>query len=276
MVTRIIAGFIVACAAVYLILLQNFLVVVAVSCALIFLGYLEFLVITKTLRYSWLRYLAALMAPLTLLQFNLGWMPIDGWLWFSTLFSILGILVLISLLHHSVDEQNIIQTLLDRFSHFIFVLGGQYYVFNIFGYLPLIANRPNGHYWLLTALGSIFMGDTGAYFVGKNFGKRKLYPLLSPNKTVEGSMGGVLASVTVGLSMSHFLIGQKIDVVLVIAFIFLAILAQAGDLFESLIKRACQVKDSGKIMPGHGGILDRCDGLTFVMPFFYWFLQWLS
>jgi phosphatidate cytidylyltransferase len=113
------------------------------------------------------------------------------------------------------------------------------------------------------------MGDIFAYFSGISMGRHKLFPALSPKKTVEGAIGGLIGSMAGGLAM-WFGFFQDIPVAL---FIFLSIVtgifAQTGDLFESLLKRVAQVKDSGRIMPGHGGLLDRLDGVLFALPFFY-------
>jgi phosphatidate cytidylyltransferase len=126
-----------------------------------------------------------------------------------------------------------------------------------------------GPTWFLTLLAIVLMGDIFAYFSGISMGRHKLFPALSPKKTVEGAIGGLIGSMAGGLAM-WFGFFQDIPVAL---FIFLSIVtgifAQTGDLFESLLKRVAQVKDSGRIMPGHGGLLDRLDGVLFALPFFY-------
>lgn len=122
--------------------------------------------------------------------------------------------------------------------------------------------------WLLYVLGVVWSGDTGAYFAGRAFGRHKLHPKVSPKKTIEGSIGGIFASVGGG-----FLMVAVLDLPLQAweVAVFSAVggaLGQLGDLAESLIKRACGVKDSGTILPGHGGMLDRVDGVIFAFPFF--------
>jgi phosphatidate cytidylyltransferase len=120
----------------------------------------------------------------------------------------------------------------------------------------------------------VWLGDSGAYFVGRFIGKRKLAPILSPNKTIEGAIGGVIASV-VGIFIAQHLMGIPGSVEILIAFALVGgIVEQAGDLFESLLKRIAGVKDSGNVFPGHGGMLDRIDGLLFAFPLFalFWFL----
>ncbi len=111
--------------------------------------------------------------------------------------------------------------------------------------------------------------DTGAYFVGKRFGKHKLAPSISPGKSIEGVIGGVIFSLIVVAIFSIVMqySWQKTLVLLIIG-MFTALISIVGDLFESAIKRHAGVKDSGKILPGHGGILDRIDSYTAGAPFF--------
>ncbi len=135
--------------------------------------------------------------------------------------------------------------------------------------ISLLPGTPKGHLWLLTALAVVWAADTGAYFVGRKFGKRKLAPRVSPNKTIEGLVGGVLAGTIVGCLMA-VLAGATtaqlpaVALVAVVAVLFSVI----GDLFESLLKRHAGVKDSGHLIPGHGGILDRIDGVLAALPVF--------
>ncbi|ASK63492.1 phosphatidate cytidylyltransferase [Virgibacillus phasianinus] len=112
----------------------------------------------------------------------------------------------------------------------------------------------------------IWATDTGAYLFGRAFGKRKLWPMISPNKTVEGAIGGILISVVVGV-IFHFITPFEHSLIIVIGVtILVSIFGQIGDLVESAFKRHYGVKDSGNILPGHGGILDRLDSLLFVLP----------
>ena len=111
------------------------------------------------------------------------------------------------------------------------------------------------------------MVDTGAWFFGKNFGKRKLWPKISPNKTLMGLIGGVLTSLVISNICIYFMFDTfKIELVLSIA--ALGLFAQIGDLIESKMKRQLGVKDSSNLIPGHGGIYDRIDSLIFIAPFF--------
>lgn len=131
------------------------------------------------------------------------------------------------------------------------------------------ASEPNGHRWLLLALVLVWAADTGAYFTGRRFGKRKLAPRISPNKTVEGLAGGVLLAVLVAL-VGAPLAGATLEQMPAVALVAVAtILASVtGDLFESLLKRHIGVKDSGDLIPGHGGVLDRMDSVLAALPVF--------
>ena len=136
------------------------------------------------------------------------------------------------------------------------------------------ASQPNGHLWLFTALSIVWAADSGAYFAGrafggKLFGSRKLAPRISPNKTIEGLLGGLVAGVACGLffaSLAGMSMAQVPAVVLVaVATVLFSVI---GDLFESLLKRHVGAKDSGNLIPGHGGILDRIDGVLAALPIF--------
>lgn len=123
----------------------------------------------------------------------------------------------------------------------------------------------------------VFMGDTGAYFVGKKWGIHKLAPKLSPKKTIEGAIGAIVFTCLASVVWA-FVIARKGHIpsflIAVVAFSAVAsVLAQLGDLFESLIKRTHAVKDSGQFLPGHGGMLDRIDSLALVAPLYYVFVK---
>lgn len=133
----------------------------------------------------------------------------------------------------------------------------------------LVAWIPQGHFWLLTALMMVWAADSGAYFAGRKFGKHKLSPRISPNKTIEGLVGGVVAGMVVALCIS-LLAGADSSQLPAIALVALlaTLFSVAGDLFESLLKRHAGVKDSGHLIPGHGGVLDRLDGVLAALPAF--------
>ncbi len=123
--------------------------------------------------------------------------------------------------------------------------------------------RDNGGGWVVLTMMLAWFGDTGGYFAGRAFGKHKLYEKVSPKKTIEGSFGGLAGSV-LGALVAHYWYLQALPLIGGIALALVAgALGQAGDLCESLIKRSAGVKDSGFIVPGHGGLLDRVDALVF-------------
>ncbi|TXD32182.1 phosphatidate cytidylyltransferase [Lujinxingia vulgaris] len=140
-----------------------------------------------------------------------------------------------------------------------------------------------GPMWILMTLAIVWASDTGAYFSGRAFGKHKLYPSVSPNKSVEGALGGVLASVIFALGFQALYNTLAPDAWNTLSFLQILalaipanILGQTGDLAESLVKRAHNVKDSGTIIYGHGGILDRIDALFFASPWVYYFMKFTS
>jgi phosphatidate cytidylyltransferase len=125
---------------------------------------------------------------------------------------------------------------------------------------------PGGEHWVLLGILAVAAGDTSAYFCGRAFGKRPLSPRVSPNKTVEGAVGGLLASMLSAAAYAAvFLPGIRTWFVLGAAAI-LGAAGQGGDLFESMLKRAAGVKDSGSLLPGHGGMFDRADGIIAAGP----------
>lgn len=140
--------------------------------------------------------------------------------------------------------------------------------------LPFV---PQGHVWLLLALMIVWAADTGAYFTGRKFGKRKLAPVVSPNKTVEGMAGGLVAGVLVAVLLAP-VAGASLAELPLVALVALltAIFSVFGDLFESLLKRQAGVKDSGTLLPGHGGILDRVDSVLAALPVFAVGKIWLG
>ena len=119
----------------------------------------------------------------------------------------------------------------------------------------------------------MFASDTGAFYFGRLFGRHKLHPTVSPGKTIEGAAGGLLASLLVALLWAQFSSLYPMGLRMLILTILLSAVSQIGDLTESMMKRSHSVKDSGAILPGHGGILDRIDGLLFSIPVQYLFLS---
>ncbi|MFA5004920.1 MAG: phosphatidate cytidylyltransferase [Candidatus Omnitrophota bacterium] len=153
-------------------------------------------------------------------------------------------------------------------------LFGVLYVSWFFSFLIKIRYMPQGLGLLAALLLITKLGDIGAFLVGSAFGKKLLLPRISPKKTVEGSIGGLFFSVLGALISKQFLsFGYGHMIVIALG---LGILGQLGDLSESLLKRDCQVKDSGNIIPGMGGVLDEIDSLLFTAPVFYFYLSLIT
>jgi phosphatidate cytidylyltransferase len=140
---------------------------------------------------------------------------------------------------------------------------------------PLAPGLP-GSGAVLLALGLAWQADTWAYFAGRAFGKHKLYESVSPKKTVEGAIGGLVGSVFWSLVASLWFMRSSLPVAHALALALVAgILGQAGDLAESLFKRSTGVKDSGQLVPGHGGVLDRVDAVLATSPVVFLYMLWV-
>ncbi|GGJ22873.1 phosphatidate cytidylyltransferase [Deinococcus roseus] len=160
----------------------------------------------------------------------------------------------------------------------VYSLFGLLYIPWLLGYFLLLRETPNmqdGFGYLVMPLIASFATDTGGLFFGRLFGRRKLAPDLSPGKTVEGAIGGIAFSFVMvfgfGRIFDTFLFGLNVWDALLFS-LLISSAAQLGDLAESMIKRALNVKDSGNFLPGHGGLLDRLDSLLFSVPVAYLFV----
>ncbi len=159
-------------------------------------------------------------------------------------------------------------------------LFGLVYIPVLLGFLVMVRMTSSalgdGDHWILFFLLAVWFGDTGAYYVGRTLGKHRLAPTLSPKKTIEGALGGLLGNgLAAVLGRKFFLPGVSITHLLVLS-CALGVVSQIGDLAESALKRSAGVKDSSNLLPGHGGILDRIDGILFGAPFLYCYLQFFQ
>lgn len=153
-----------------------------------------------------------------------------------------------------------------------FLLLSSLYIGVAFYYFFGTRDVENGLLTMLFVLITIWVTDSGAYFVGRSLGKRKLWPEISPNKTVEGFLGGVGSALVVAILFYFFSnLDYNISKLIIMA-LLISIFGQLGDLVQSAYKRHYGVKDSGNILPGHGGILDRFDSLIFILPILHFFI----
>lgn len=146
---------------------------------------------------------------------------------------------------------------------------GFLYIPLLMSFLVLLRDMDHGVKWIFLLLIIVMSGDTAAFYVGSTLGKRKLYPVVSPKKSVEGMIGGLAGSVIGTLLAGATFFPELTIAGAVASAIIVGFLGQLGDLFESLLKRSFGVKDSGTIIPGHGGMLDRLDSVLFAAPSLY-------
>jgi len=152
---------------------------------------------------------------------------------------------------------------------------GLLYVAVLLSCLALLKRQPRGAEWVILVLTITWFSDTGAYAAGRALGRHKLYPAISPGKTIEGAVGGLLAAFAAAALAKLWYLPQLSWLGALLLAIPGGALGQLGDLVESMIKRGYGVKDSGKAIPGHGGLLDRIDALLFVAPYVY-LCHWLG
>jgi len=151
------------------------------------------------------------------------------------------------------------------------VLGFLYVPFMLM-HLVMLRQTTYGWQWLLVMMLIVMTNDSAAYYTGSAFGKHRLYPLVSPKKSVEGALGGLVGSVC-GTLLARFTFFPQLSLAdALITAIVIGTLGQTGDLFESLLKRSFGVKDSGNSIPGHGGVLDRLDSIIFAAPAMYYYV----
>ncbi|MBW4083280.1 phosphatidate cytidylyltransferase [Paenibacillus sp. S150] len=226
--------------------------------AMALIGYYEFVKMTGIQTFG----AAAMLGYLSVMCFMIPWklLGVPEWLsWEQGIWLLLLLFLLVTVF--SKNKLDIKITAL-MFTGIVYIGMG-------FSYMAVArgAGDGNGLLWTFLLLCCIWGSDAGAYFVGRSFGKRKLWPAISPNKTVEGALGGVLISILIAIGFAIFVpdlltIGRALLIGL-----SCAVLGQLGDLVQSAYKRVYGIKDSGSLLPGHGGILDRCDSWIIVFPF---------
>lgn len=196
------------------------------------------------------------------------WLHVDDSTAVTVLVIVLGILaagsLVAGLVQRTASQRSIIYT-----------LALIYFAFTLSHAVPL-ADLEDGERWLLLAILGTFSVDTGAYFTGRLIGRHRLAPAISPKKTWEGVFGGLAASIGAVIGLVALLDLPVVVWQSVLIGLAITVVGVAGDLFESWLKRRAGVKDSGKIIPGHGGILDRIDSLAPNLAVVYWATQLLE
>ena len=181
-----------------------------------------------------------------------------------------GLVASLALFGSWFHQENNVKVAIDQIAYTLF---GVFYIAGLGGYCLLIRNLEGGSALVLFLFLIVWLGDIAAYYWGKNLGKKFIAPLVSPNKTLEGSMAGLAGSLLAGYIVGIWLL----DYIMMGHCLLLAMLCgtigQFGDLAESLLKRHAGIKDSGNILPGHGGMLDRIDSLLFAGPAFYCYFK---
>jgi phosphatidate cytidylyltransferase len=190
----------------------------------------------------------------------------------------ISLIILISMTYHLVAyERGRDQSATD----FAVTLAGVFYIGWLGAYFISLRNLPDGMGWLLIVLAGVMFADSGAYFIGKRFGRHKLSPRLSPKKTWEGYFGGIFVGVlltTLFAFLFQVAAGQTTGITPfrgAIVGVVMAVVPTLGDLGESMIKRQAGVKDSGNILPGHGGAFDRIDAWLWAVVLGYYLIHWL-
>ena len=167
------------------------------------------------------------------------------------------------------------QELVISFQSLAFTLLGTFYVGWLFSYVLLLRMLIDGPAYVFYIFGVVWLGDAVALICGRWFGRHKLAPRLSPGKTIEGAIGGFLGSLCGATLGGRWLLGHLTLTQCVTIGCLLAVVGQLGDLSESLLKRSSGVKDSGVLIPGHGGILDKVDGILFGAPVLYYYVLYV-
>lgn len=157
-----------------------------------------------------------------------------------------------------------------------FALFGIWYVAWLLGYVVRLRALPDGAWLVVFALWVTWIADAAAYYVGKTWGRTPLAPRVSPKKTVEGAVGALAGGVLASMAAAVWFVGALSWGEAAVLGAIVAVAGMVGDLFESLIKRGAGVKDSGGLIPSHGGILDKIDGLLFTAPLIYHYMAWVK
>lgn len=221
------------------------------------IGLMELLRMANLLKYIFPSTLSFLYLWLVLFQVQDHIIPVISYTTIN-----ISILFVFILLAYTVLSKNRF-----TFSHVGTILIATLYI--SIGFYFLIYIRLEGLQYILFVLFIIWATDTGAYFCGRFFGKRKLWPHISPNKTIEGAVGGLIIALLTSIIFQIVYPFDEHLITMILVALLTSVVGQIGDLVASAYKRHFNVKDSGTLLPGHGGILDRLDSLLFVLPILY-------
>ncbi len=259
LIKRIISSIILLCVLILTISVDWLFGLLVVAFTII--GLYEFFTMLEKKGISIYKYFGIAMGAIIPLSITFRFELTKGW---ELLFIVLAVLFLIIMQFRRRDSSGVIVAI----STTIF---GILYIAWFLSFLIKVRYLPGGMGLFLSVLFMTKLGDIGAYFTGSKFGKTLLIPRISPKKTIEGAIGGLLFSVLGAFISKPFL--NMPNTHLILMGVSLGVLAQLGDLSESLMKRDCQVKDSGSMLPGMGGALDFIDSLLFTGPAFYFYMS---
>jgi phosphatidate cytidylyltransferase len=263
------------------------LFVLAIS-AVVILTLREYLNVTEAYGikpFRWMSYVLAILVMLTFTICNFPWLVpwfLRGVLSWSDLCYLLAVIYGVPVVFRKDMRMAVPAAAMSAF--------GVIYIAASLGLLIRLRHLPQAEYLIVFILFSVWGGDIAAYYVGKNIGRRKLAPVVSPNKSWEGAIASVVARVGIALLVFHFrdsinaLFTHEPDAPtlqpdrlgwaeIVLLGLITNVAAQFGDLFESALKRGAGVKDSGALLPGHGGLLDRIDALLFAIPVVWYYAE---
>lgn len=244
---------------------------VVLLAALAILGTLEFLILFG-IRSFWLRTIWSGFAGLIVLDFGLRILALA--------LSISDAIPVLTLCFYYVGFGIVLLSfwfLIDRNRKAPFIMAGSLFIGLTLSHAILLRNLDNGALWLSLAVVAVFTVDSSAYFVGRSIGKRRMVPKISPNKTWEGAIGGMIGgviSVLAFTSLSSLSLSINLGGAIVLGLV-IGLAAQTGDLIESKFKRMRNVRESGTLIPGHGGILDRLDSALLPLVIVYYAVEWL-
>lgn len=257
---RIITGLLVVAGWLFLLYINSFLLFWLIILILGLLGLVEYFSISCTEKEKNIRPLLILASSLPLI-ISFGQNPLVTYCGFFASFVLSSLLIVF--FYSKLDNP---------FGTLLKTILGIIYISLTAAHLPLIMALDHGAAWLLILTTITAASDTGAYFIGKKFGNKKLCPHLSPGKTVEGFVGGLFSGTVGACLVATFVLTDINMLYLGLSAIVITCLGVLGDLTESMLKRTMHVKDSGSILPGHGGILDRVDSLLMTAPAFFFLI----